>query len=107
MLDDTKLESFVGKKTSYYLENWRGLHDKSRSIASFNIAACFGQMFWLAYRKLYVPLFWVAVVAVTEVSLTLYAENNQLVPAELIASWDWLAVFLYLAVIGTFGNYWY
>ena len=107
MLDDAKIQSFVGKNSGYYRTKWRRFHDKPGSIASFNAAACFGQVVWLAYRRLYAPLLWLIVVGFADVSVVLYVEENQLVSANLITAWNLFAGILYLAVPGFLGNYWY
>lgn len=107
MPDDAKIESFVVRNADYYRKKWQMFHDRPGSVVSFNLAACLGQVVWLAYRRLYGLLFWVAVVTVADVSLVLYLEESQLVPAEWMAAWNWFFAFAYLAVFGFFGNYWY
>ena len=105
--EDEEIESFVVRKTGYYRDKWNELHEKPGSIASFNVAACLGQIVWLAYRKLYVPLFWAVVVLSADIALRGYVEYEQLVSQDSLAAWDVLAVLLYLAVFGLLGNYWY
>jgi hypothetical protein len=107
MNHDEKVQAFTVKNSEYYAQKWRRLHDGSRSIFSFNIAACLGQVIWLAYRKLYVPLVWLTLVYIADVALTLYVEENQLVSPALISVWNWVTAILYLGVVGLLGNYWY
>jgi len=107
MQDDEKIESFVIRNTGYYRDKWKKFHDKPGSIASFNLAACLGQVIWLAYRKLYVPLLWTVVVSVAYVSLWIYVEDRQLVAENLSAAWNWIVSFLFFAVFGLLSNHWY
>jgi hypothetical protein len=104
MQDDEKIESFVVRKTDYYRDKWNELHEKPGSIASFNLAACLGQVVWLAYRKLYGPLFWAVVVLIADIALRSYVEYEQRLSENSLAAWDALAVLLYLAVFGLLGN---
>jgi serine/threonine protein kinase len=46
------LRLFVGKKHSYYLTKWKKMEEKGTPF-SFNWAAFWGSVFWLAYRKMY------------------------------------------------------
>ena len=107
MQDDEKIDAFVVRNTGYYREKWQKFHEKPGSFASFNVAACLGQIIWLAYRKLYGPLFWAIVVLVADVSLWLYAEEKQLVSANVSAVWSWAVAILLFVVFGFLGNYWY
>ena len=107
MMDEQGVESFVGKRSGYYRDKWKRFHAEPGAIASFNLAACLGQIIWLAYRKLYVPLFWAVVVCVAYVSLWIHVEDRQWVSEDLSAVWNWFVSFLIFAVFGFFGNYWY
>lgn len=107
MLDDAVVESFVEKNSDYYRAKWQRFHDKPGSIASFNLAASFGQVVWFVYRKLYVPLLWFVVVIIADVSLVLYVGASQLVSAYLMTAWNLSIALLCFAVPGYFGNYWY
>lgn len=107
MQDNEKIDAFVVRNAGYYREKWKKFHEKPGSIVSFNLAACFGQVFWLAYRKLYVPLFWTVVFFIADVSLWIFVEDRQLLAEELSTAWSWFVGFLLFFVFGLLGNYWY
>lgn len=107
MSDDARISAFVARNTDYYRNRWRKFHEKPGAITSFNIAACIGQVIWLAYRKLYVPLFWTFVVCVAYVSLSIYVEEKQLISEDVSSAWHWFVSILFFAVFGFLGNYWY
>lgn len=107
MQHSEKIDAFVVRNSGYYRDKWKNFHEKPGSIASFNLAACLGQVIWLAYRKLYVPLFWALVVSAAYVSLWIYLEEGQFLSEDLSAAWHWFVSVLFLAVFGFFGNYWY
>ncbi len=107
MLDEDRVESFTVRNAAYYLKHWRRFDRDSSSTTSFNKAAFFFALFWLIYRKLYVPLLWVLVVLAVDVSLTIYLEESRSVPVGVLAFWDRVSPLIYGGVIGTFGNYWY
>ena len=107
MMDEQGIESFVGKNTGYYRDKWKKFYTKPGAMASFNLAACLGQVIWLAYRKLYVPLFWAVVVSVAYVWLSISVEGGHLISENLSAAWSWFVSLLFLAVFGFFGNYLY
>lgn len=50
--DDVKL--FVGSNHEYYLKKWHSA-EQSKARFSFNWAALFAGLLWLAYRKMYIP----------------------------------------------------
>jgi len=106
-MDEQGVESFVLKNTDYYRGKWKKFHEKGGFVASFNLAASLGQVVWLAYRKLYVPLFWAVVVCVAYVSLWIYIEERRLVAENLTSAGAWFVCFMFFAVFGFFGNYWY
>ena len=107
MQDDEKIDAFIRRNKTYYRDKWKKFHGKPGSMVSFNLAACIGQIIWLAYRKLYVPLLWAIVVTVAYVSLWSYVEYRQLVSDDLSVAWNWFVGLLFFAVFGFFGNYWY
>ena len=57
MLEDAKIEAFVVKNPDFYRAKWQRFQESPGAVLSFNFAALVGQSFWLAYRKLYLPLF--------------------------------------------------
>ena len=104
---ETAIAAFVGKKAGYYTEKWQQADDASPPALTGNIAAALGGIFWLAYRKLYVPLLGVAGVVVLDTSLTGYLGDSMLLPLHVIAAWDQFSTFVYAGVIGMLGNSWY
>jgi hypothetical protein len=50
--EERAIATFVGKKLSFYLKKWEVMRVKG-SINSWNWAAFFLSLFWLAYRKMY------------------------------------------------------
>lgn len=107
MPDREDIDAFVVKNADYYSEKWQAFHNTSDSVTSFNKAAFFTAGIWLIYRKLYVPLLWLVVVLIVDVSLSIYLEDSGIASAGLIALWDRFSPLIYGGVIGTFGNYWY
>lgn len=107
MVEDDRITAFVGPNADYYRHQWLALEEKQGYTASFNIAACLLQVFWLAYRKLYLLLFLFMALMLLDVSLVLYVEHFQLVPEGVLAAWNAVVAILLLAVPGFFGNYWY
>jgi hypothetical protein len=105
--DDEKIASFVLRNTGYYQDKWEAICETPGSIVSFNLAAGLGQLFWLAYRKLYVPLFWTIVVSVAYVSLWLYVDDRQLLSAGWSDALSWFVCLLFFAAFGLLGNYLY
>lgn len=54
-IDETAaLAAFIGPRSAYYLAKWETLKNKN---TSWNIAAFFLGVFWLAYRKMYANAF--------------------------------------------------
>jgi len=57
------LQAFIQTRSYYYLPKWNSLDPTLRRIAprTFNWAACFLTVFWMAYRKMYLyVILWVA-----------------------------------------------
>ncbi|MDJ0749592.1 MAG: DUF2628 domain-containing protein [Woeseiaceae bacterium] len=107
MLDDPRVERFVGPNAEYYRARWQRFVDQPESKISFNWAALIGNIIWLAYRKLYVPLLWVTALAVADVVFVLYVEEKQLVSESFLVVWNNVFAVVYLGLVGLYGNYWY
>ena len=105
--DEEKIESFVVRNANYYRDRWQKFQDKPGSVLSFNLAACLGQIIWLVYRKLYVPLVWAVVILIADVALWIYVDDRQLLSEGLSTAWSWIVAVLLFAVFGFLGNYWY
>ncbi|GAB2786032.1 hypothetical protein HNQ93_004313 [Hymenobacter luteus] len=63
-IEDEYAWTFFGSNAEYYLKYWR-LRQQGNSI-SFNASAFFGGLFWFAYRRMYLILFLIVVVAMLE-----------------------------------------
>ena len=105
--DEEKIASFVAERAGYYRNQWQKFNDRPVSRLSFNLAACLGQIIWLVYRKLYVPLFFTVAILIAYVALWIYVDDRQWVSQELSTAWSWLFAILLYAVFGFLGNYWY
>jgi hypothetical protein len=96
-VDPALLEKAIGPKADWYIERWKAMEAKG-SAMSWNWPACLANMFWFAYRKMWLPMFGVIVVMI---ALSLVGAA----PALLKASW--LASIAVTFVTGTFGNHLY
>ncbi len=106
-IDNDNLDSFVVSNTHYYRSKWQKIVATPASMLSFNWAASFGQVFWLAYRKLYLPLVWAVVAYIAYVALWFYVDDKQLISTNVSAVSSWAVSILFFAVFGLLGNYWY
>jgi hypothetical protein len=111
MLDETKIDAFVVKNPDYYRAKWQRFQENPDAVLSFNLAALVGQSFWLAYRKLYLPLF--ALLGLALVYGFAYAllliDNQELLTANvsLIYGVNLSVIVVLTALPALFGNYWY
>ena len=53
--DAERLAAAIGPNAPWYLERWRQM-DARRSQIQWNWAACLANLFWFAYRKMWVPV---------------------------------------------------
>lgn len=111
MLEDAKIEAFVVKNPDFYRAKWQRFQESPGAVLSFNFAALVGQSFWLAYRKLYLPLF-----ALLGVSLgwgfayaLLLIDNLEWLTAneDLVYGVNLAIGIALMALPAMFGNYWY
>ncbi len=107
MQDDENIDTFVVRRTDYYRDQWKKFDEKSGFALSFNWAACLGQVIWLAYRKLYLPLFLAIVISLVYVALWMDIDERLLVHEDTSAASSWIYSLLCFTVFGFFGNYWY
>ena len=105
--EQARIDAFVTKNTDYYLKKWQSFENGAVSVVSFNTAAFFATVFWLIYRKLYVPLLVVVAVTAADIAFTTYLEESGVVSGQQIAAWERFSPMLYATVIASFGNYWY
>ena len=52
---ETRLRAAIGPRAEHYLQRWAAM-DMSGKKASWNWAACLLNVFWFAYRKMWVPM---------------------------------------------------
>lgn len=72
MLDRQRLyAAFVGKNADYYQRRWAAI-ERTGNMFSFNWAAFFFAVFWLAYRKMYLYAFLYSVFLFVEGGVELY-----------------------------------
>ncbi len=107
MLDDPRVEQFVGNNVAYYRKQWQRFLDQPGSMLSFNGAALLGNIVWLAYRKLYAALFWVMILMFADVGLFIYLDEAELVSDAFLDLYGVVSSILLLGVVALFGNYWY
>ncbi len=107
MENQENVEAFVGSRAGYYRQRWRSFSEAPSAMLSFNLAACLGQVLWLAYRKLYPALLWFMAALVADVCLVLYVEEHRLLPAGIVTAWNTIMAVLFMAVPGFWGNSWY
>ena len=53
--DEERLRAAIGPRADYYLRHWREVDAKGKSY-DWNWAACFLNVFWFAYRKMWGPM---------------------------------------------------
>jgi hypothetical protein len=104
---DSKLEEvFVGKNYDYYINKWNKLENKKSKI-SWNWAAFFLGPFWFGYRKMYIPVLFIAVMYFI-LDLFLYIIQYQF--TEETYYFDPIENLLLLPLsifVSLFGNYYY
>lgn len=91
--EEQKWQAAIGPKAPWYLERWRQMDSKGSAI-SWNWPACLLNVFWFAYRKMWLPLAGVLVALILVGMLTAGATPAvQLLPGIAISF-----------VTGAFGN---
>jgi len=53
--DEGRLRAVIGPRADFYLSHWRKM-DETGKKTSWNWAACFLNVFWFAYRKMWGPM---------------------------------------------------
>ena len=92
--EEERWRAAVGPNADHYLERWKKMAERSSSV-SWNWAACFANLFWFAYRKMWLPMAAMGVIYLINVALA----NNQ-AAARAVAFLSLGATF----VTGTFGT---
>lgn len=106
MIDRASVDAFVEKNAAYYFEKWTAISDGTNSRVNWNWAAAIGGMVWLLYRKLYLPAGIILVVGFTDIYLTAVLEDAGAFPVA-VQFWDRISYWVYAAVLGSWGDYWY
>jgi hypothetical protein len=53
--NEERLRAAIGPRADYYLRNWRAM-DAAGKKSSWNWAACFANLYWLVFRKMWLVL---------------------------------------------------
>jgi len=94
--NEEQLRAAIGPRADYYLRHWAAMDAKGKSY-DWNWAACFLNVFWFAYRKMWGPM--IAMGLVYVVASPLLDPTNRLL-LKIVA-----AVLIGLSfVTGSFGN---
>ncbi len=107
MIERSRIEAFVVKKTDYYNDKWQSIGYGTTPRVSFNWAAFFASGLWMLYRKLYPQLGILILVMIADIGIFTYLEEAGIISSGLVAVWDRVSPALYGWVIGSYGNYWY
>jgi TIR domain-containing protein/uncharacterized protein DUF2628 len=92
--EEERWRAAIGPKADLYLERW-GQMEAKKTPVSWNWSACFANLFWFAYRKLWMPM---AVLAIAFVVLAMIGLDPALAQATLLVSIG------LTFVTGAFGN---
>jgi hypothetical protein len=92
---EERLRAAIGPRADYYLRRWREMDERGKSV-SWNWAACFLNLFWMAYRKMWLALvaFILANIAVSAVATAIPALNR----------YTMVLLVLLTFVTGSYGN---
>ena len=106
--DKDRIDSFVVRNTHYYRDKWQKMAAAPGPVSSFNWAAAFCQIFWLAYRKLYGPFWWALMAYIAYVAAWLYIDDKLTISTNLSATVNWAVAVLFFVAFGLLGNslYW-
>ena len=96
--EEEKWRAAVGPKAEYYLGRWKQMAEKNKAT-NWNWAACLANLFWFAYRKMWLPMAGVLVAIV--VLAVIGAASPQAAKITLLLN---IAITF---VTGTFGNHLY
>lgn len=95
-IQQKQLSHFVGSKREFYLRHW----EKEDHFFSWNWAAFWLGLFWLAYRKMY----WACALLVGVVVLALGTALQLKIPIETVQQWQSYFVISFSMTLGLFGN---
>ena len=96
--NEDRLRAAIGPRADYYLKHWAAM-DASGKKTDWNWAACFANLYWLAYRKMWMGLvlFLLSNVAVSLVGVAIPALNK----------YTLVLMILLTFVTGGYGNLFY
>jgi hypothetical protein len=95
---EERLRAAIGPRADYYLRHWREVDEKRKSY-DWNWAACFANVYWLVFRKMWLALvlFILANVAVSLIGTAIPALNKYVT----------VLLILLTFVTGSYGNLFY
>ena len=96
--NEERLRAAIGPRADYYLRHWRAMDETGKSY-DWNWAACFVNLYWLAYRKMWLGLvlFILANIAVSLVGVVVPPLNKYTI----------VLMILLTFVPGSYGNAFY
>ena len=96
--NEERLRDAIGPRADYYLRHWREVDAKGKSY-DWNWAACFANLYWLIFRKMWLALvlFILANIAVSLVGAAIPALNKYVI----------VLMILLTFVTGSYGNHFY
>ena len=100
MIERSRIESFVVKKTDYYVDRLGSIEHGNGLWFNFNWAAFFVSGFWMLYRKLYLQVGILILVLIADIGIFAYLEEAGIISSGLVTLWDLVAPLLYGSVIG-------
>lgn len=77
MENEPRLRAAIGPRADHYLRRWAAM-DEAGGKASWNWAACLLNVFWFAYRKMWVPMLAMGVAYLVATPLIDPADRTQL-----------------------------
>src|SRR4051794_5262187 len=98
LANEERLRAAIGPRADYYLRHWREVDAKRKSY-DWNWAACFANLYWLVYRKMWLALvlFILANIAVSAIGAAIPALNRYTIVMAILLTF----------VTGSYGNHFY
>lgn len=103
---DRRVQAFAGPRAASYHARWSSIQGDGASRVSWNWGAALGGLFWMLYRRMYVAAGLLVAVVTVDVTITVLLEDAGFFP-KVIEIWDRTSQWVYMAVMGAWGNYWY
>lgn len=102
-IEETDLEVFVGTNYPYYNRKWKKSQEKK---PSWNFAAFFLSIFWMGYRKMYLPIIFMLVLFFI-IDLLFYFLNGGQITDSMVNTTDSSIATGISVMMGLYGNYFY